>query len=137
VVAAGSQGLPRIRQAGVGANGIGVHGLDSARAHRSEEPTDDCRVQPLQDRPSRNAEFDEAYRRAGALLDVSHHCQRWEAARCVDEPEKQILLIEWNSAEGHLQGFRQSADFEPFRDATQPFFNEIEEMTHYRVTANG
>ncbi|HEX2434030.1 MAG TPA: antibiotic biosynthesis monooxygenase [Gaiellaceae bacterium] len=87
--------------------------------------------------PSRNAEFDDAYRRAGELLDASPHCQRPEAARCVDEPEKQIVRIEWDSAEGHLQGFRQSADFKPFLAATQPFFMDIEEMTHYEVTANG
>jgi hypothetical protein len=80
--------------------------------------------------PSRNGEFDDAYRRAGALLDASPHCQRWEAARCV-------VRIEWDSAEGHLQGFRQSADFKPFLEATQPFFNDIEEMTHYEVTAKG
>jgi hypothetical protein len=64
--------------------------------------------------PSRNDEFDEAYRRAGMLLDASPHCQRWEAARCVDEPEKQIVRIDSDSAEGHLQGFRQSADVKPF-----------------------
>jgi quinol monooxygenase YgiN len=87
--------------------------------------------------PSRNDEFDEAYRRAGALLDASPHCLRWEAARCVDKPEKQIVRIEWDSAEGHLQGFRQSADFKPFLEATRPFFNDIEEMTHYQVTAKG
>jgi heme-degrading monooxygenase HmoA len=87
--------------------------------------------------PSRKDEFDEAYRRAGALLDASPHCQGWEASRCVDEPEKQIVRIEWDSVEGHLQGFRQSADFNPFREATQPFFNDIEEMTHYQVTAGG
>jgi quinol monooxygenase YgiN len=87
--------------------------------------------------PSRNAEFDDAYRSAGALLDASPHCRHWEAARCVDEPGKQIVRIEWDSAEGHLQGFRQSADFKPFLDATQPFFNDIEEMTHYEVTAKG
>jgi heme-degrading monooxygenase HmoA len=86
---------------------------------------------------SRNDEFEDAYRRAGALLDASPHCQRWEAARCVDQPEKQIVRIEWDSAEGHLQGFRQSADFKPFLDATKPFFNDIEEMTHYEVTAKG
>jgi hypothetical protein len=63
--------------------------------------------------PSRNDEFDEAYRRAGMLLDASPHCQRWEAARCVDEPEKQIVRIDSDSAEGHLQGFRQSADVSP------------------------
>lgn len=87
--------------------------------------------------PSRVGEFDEAYRRAGALLDASPHCQRWEAARCVDEPEKEIVRIEWDSAEGHLQGFRQSADFKPFLEATQPFYKDIEEMTHYEVTGVG
>jgi hypothetical protein len=49
---------------------------------------------------SRNDEFDKAYQRAGALLDASPHCQRWEAARCADEPEKQIVRIDWDSAEG-------------------------------------
>jgi uncharacterized protein len=85
--------------------------------------------------PSRNGEFDEAYRRAGELLDALLHCQRWEVARCVDEPEKRIVRIEWDSAEGHLQGFRQSADFKPFLVATGPFYNDIEEITHYQVTA--
>jgi hypothetical protein len=36
--------------------------------------------------PSRTGEFDDAYRSAGALLDASPHCQRWEATRCVNEP---------------------------------------------------
>jgi heme-degrading monooxygenase HmoA len=83
---------------------------------------------------SRTGEFDEAYRRAGELLDASPHCHRWESTRCVDEPAKQIVRIEWDSIEGHLQGFRTSADFKPFLEATQPFFSDIEEMTHYQVT---
>jgi heme-degrading monooxygenase HmoA len=85
----------------------------------------------------RTDEFDQAYRRAGALLDASPHCQRWEASRCVDEPDKQIVRIEWDSADGHLQGFRKSADFKPFLDATGPFYNDIEEMKHYELTTTG
>jgi hemoglobin len=87
--------------------------------------------------PSRNEEFEAAYRRAGELVDASPNCQSWEAARCVDEPEKQIVRIEWDSPVGHLQGFRQSADFKPFLELTQPFYKDIEEMTHYQVTATG
>jgi quinol monooxygenase YgiN len=86
---------------------------------------------------SRTDEFDDAYRRAGALLDASPNCERWEISRCVDEPGKQIVRIEWDSVEGHLKGFRQSADFKPFVEATQRFFKDIEEMTHYEVTADG
>lgn len=87
--------------------------------------------------PGRTEEFVEAYRRGGELLDASPHCLRWEAARSVDDPEKQVVRIEWDSAEGHMQGFRQSANFKPFLDATGPFFQDIEEMTHYEVTAGG
>jgi hypothetical protein len=36
--------------------------------------------------PSRTGEFDDAYRRAGALLDASPHCQRWESARRSSKP---------------------------------------------------
>jgi quinol monooxygenase YgiN len=85
--------------------------------------------------PSRADEFKAAYTRAGELLDASPHCLRWEAARCVDDPHNHIVRIEWDSSEGHLQGFRQSADFKPFLEATGPFYNDIEEMTHYDVTS--
>ena len=83
--------------------------------------------------PGRKHEFDDAYRRAGALLDASPHCERWQVARCIDEPEKQIVRIEWDSVEGHLQGFRKSPDFGAFFEAVRPFFDDIEEMTHYDV----
>ena len=46
-----------------------------------------------------------------------------------------IVRIEWDSADGHVHGFRQSADFKAFLEATGPFYNDIEEMTHYQVTA--
>jgi quinol monooxygenase YgiN len=87
--------------------------------------------------PTRSDEFEDAYRRAGELLDASPHCLRWEAARCVDEPDKQIVRIEWDSADGHLRGFRRSPDFKPFLEATQPFYKDIEEMTHYQVKVRG
>jgi hypothetical protein len=53
--------------------------------------------------PSRKNESTRPTAAPGALLDASPHCQAWEAARCVDDPEKQIVRIEWDSAEGHLQ----------------------------------
>lgn len=87
--------------------------------------------------PSRKGEFEEAYRQAGTLLDASPHCQRWEAASSVDEPGRQIVRIEWDSPEGHFQGFRQSPDFKPFLEATGPFYKDIEEMTHYQVISGG
>ncbi len=46
-----------------------------------------------------------------------------------------IVRIEWDSAEGHLGGFRTSPQFRSFFDAVRPFFDDIEEMHHYDVKA--
>src|SRR5512133_2202535 len=78
--------------------------------------------------------FAEAYRQAAVALEASEHCQRYEVARCVEEPSQQIVRIEWDSEEGHLSGFRQSPEFRSFFDAVGPFVNDIEEMRHYNVT---
>ena len=81
--------------------------------------------------------FEEAYDRAGEILEQDSHCLAFEIARGVEEPEHFIVRIEWDSLEGHEQGFRRSPRFGDFFAAVRPFFSEIEEMKHYDVRATG
>ena len=84
--------------------------------------------------PTGQAEqFEDAYGQAGQVLDADPHCLRWEVARGVEEPEHFVVRIEWDSIEGHEQGFRGSARFGEFFAAVRPFFSAIEEMKHYQV----
>jgi quinol monooxygenase YgiN len=79
--------------------------------------------------------FEAAYEDAGSSLKASRHCQRYEVARCSEDPGAYTVRIEWDSAEGHLQGFRTSPEFGSFFAAVKPFVDRIEEMRHYDVTA--
>ena len=45
------------------------------------------------------------------------------------------MRIEWDSAEGHLAGFRTSHEFRTFFQAVRPFVGHIEEMHPYDVKA--
>lgn len=83
--------------------------------------------------PARAEEFEQAYRRAGTVLDADEHCLRWEMARGVEEPEHFVVRIEWDSLEGHERGFRGSARFREFFAEVKPFFSAIEEMKHYEL----
>ena len=78
--------------------------------------------------------FTSAYERAREALDASRHCLAYELSRCTEDPQCFILRIEWDSAEGHLQGFRRSPEFGPFLAAVRPFIEDIREMRHYEVT---
>ena len=78
--------------------------------------------------------FEQAYRRAAVVLEASEHCERYEVSRCSEDSTRHVVRIEWDSAEGHLSGFRKSPEFGAFFAAVQPFVNDIEEMRHYQVT---
>jgi heme-degrading monooxygenase HmoA len=77
------------------------------------------------------AAFEDAYRRAGVILGADGHCLGHEIARGVEHPDRYVVRIEWDSVEGHEQGFRKSPAFSDFYALVKPFFDEIEEMTHY------
>ena len=84
--------------------------------------------------PDQAGEFEAAYRAAGASLDASEYCLAYELSRGVEEPEHWILRIEWDSVEGHEQGFRRSDEFRPFLQAIRPYIGQIDEMKHYEAT---
>jgi len=79
--------------------------------------------------------FERDYARAAPVLDASEHCLAYELSRCLDEPHRYLLRIEWDSAQGHLQGFRGSLAFREFLAAIGGYIGAIEEMRHYAPTA--
>ena len=84
-------------------------------------------------------QFEEDYGKAAEYLDSSPHCLNYTLARSNKESNRYAMLIEWDSAEGHLAGFRKSSDFGKFFALVKPYFDMIEEMEHYekRKVAGG
>lgn len=81
--------------------------------------------------------FERAYEAAGRHLQESPCCLAYEVIHGVEEPDHYIVTIHWTSVEEHMNGFRKSAQFSPFFALVKAFYNNIEEMKHYEVTANG
>jgi len=82
------------------------------------------------------AQFEEAYEKAAAQLLASPHCLGYDVARCSEEPTSYIVRIHWDSAEGHIEGFRKSPEFGPFFALVKPFFPAIAEMRHYELVSD-
>ena len=78
--------------------------------------------------------FEAAYAKAGCYLEESSHCLGYQLTRCVEEPTRYILRIEWDSLDGHIDGFRRSPDFPKFFAPIRPYLASIEEMQHYEET---
>jgi heme-degrading monooxygenase HmoA len=83
----------------------------------------------------RHGEFERAWSSARSVLDQARECLAYEVAHGVEEPDNYVVRIEWTSLDDHEQGFRRSEAFGPFFAAVKPFFEQIDEMRHYQLTA--
>ena len=55
--------------------------------------------------------FERAYQQAESLLMNSKHCLGYKLLHGIEKPENWILLLYWDSVEGHEQGFRKEQGF--------------------------
>jgi quinol monooxygenase YgiN len=81
------------------------------------------------------AAFEESYQKAESILRGSEHCMGYRLLRGHEEPENWILLLEWDSVDGHEQGFRKAPAFKEFLTLVRPFIHAIQEMKHYQGQA--
>jgi len=76
--------------------------------------------------------FERDYTQAGEALKQSPHCLGFELLRSGKEPGLYLLTIFWDSAEGHLQGFRNSEPFRVFFGHIRAYLPNLLEMEHYQ-----
>jgi len=85
--------------------------------------------------PAAQAEhFEQAYHQTETILRASEHCLGYQLLHGIEEPENWVLLLFWDSVEGHEQGFRREKYFREFFNLVKPFLNQIQEMKHYQIS---
>jgi heme-degrading monooxygenase HmoA len=51
--------------------------------------------------------------------------------RCVEQPSRYLLLVEWDRLEDHTEGFRGSREYEMWRDLLHRFYDPFPAVEHY------
>ena len=84
--------------------------------------------------PGQNAAFEEAIQRG--LQTVIHEAkgfQGYKVNRGIENNERYILQINWDSLEDHTVGFRQSPAFAQWRAIVGPFFATAPVVEHFEL----
>jgi heme-degrading monooxygenase HmoA len=82
--------------------------------------------------PGQNAAFDEAIARG--VRNVIAHAkgfQGFKVNKGIENPERYILQIFWDSVDNHMVGFRQSEAFAQWRAIVGPYFASPPTMEHF------
>lgn len=88
-------------------------------------------VAKLNVRPGQNQAFEQAFAQAQAIIAsmpgyLSHSLQRR-----LEVQDQYLLLVEWRQLEDHTVGFRQSAQYQQWRQLLHHFYDPFPTVEHY------
>ena len=82
-------------------------------------------------KPGQADDFAKAFGLAGSLIRAAKGCRKAEMHRGIENPDSFILLVEWETLEDHMVGFRESPAFTEWRALLGPHFASPPAVEHY------
>ncbi|NOI57751.1 antibiotic biosynthesis monooxygenase family protein [Vibrio coralliilyticus] len=82
-------------------------------------------------KPDMEKDFEQNFAKAQTIISsmkgyVSHQLQR-----CIENPGRYILLVNWQTLEDHEIGFRQSAEYQEWKALLHHFYDPFPTVEHY------
>ena len=78
-----------------------------------------------------NQDFETALETAKGVISQSKGFQKITVKKCIEQANRYILLIEWDTLEDHTVGFRESDLFKEWRALIGPFFETPPFVQHF------
>ena len=75
--------------------------------------------------PDGTDEFEKAFAEASEIISSARGYLSHELQRCVEEPERYILLGRWDTLEDHTEGFRGSAAYGEWKRLLHRFYDPL------------
>lgn len=83
-------------------------------------------------RPGQEDAFEAAMRGARALIAATPGFETIEVRRCIEQPSRYLLLVNWQTLESHTVGFRQSDRYQEWRKRLHHFYDPFPVVEHYQ-----
>ena len=83
-------------------------------------------------RPGQERGFEAAFRQASGIICgmpgyVTHQLQR-----CMEKPNRYLLLVHWQTLEDHTVGFRASDHYQEWKKLLHHFYDPFPTVEHYQ-----
>ncbi len=78
-----------------------------------------------------NEAFESAFSKAQVYISCQKGYISHELQHCLEQPNRYILLVNWESLEDHTIGFRQSAEYQEWKQLLHYFYDPFPEVWHF------
>lgn len=76
-------------------------------------------------------EYEAAISQASSIISSMNGYLSHELHRCIEEEGKYLLLVKWETLEDHTIGFRQSAEYQEWRNLLHHFYDPFPTVEHF------
>jgi heme-degrading monooxygenase HmoA len=86
-------------------------------------------------KPGEEAAFEAAIGKARPLIAATPGFRSIAVRRCIETPNRYLLLVEWDTLEDHTIGFRQSERYQQWRALLHHFYDPFPKVEHFGADA--
>jgi len=84
-------------------------------------------------KPGTNKAFEDNLGKAQFVISQSSGYIGHQFQKCIEQDNRYLLLIRWQTLEDHTKGFRESDLFKEWRALIGPFFETPPHVQHYEL----
>lgn len=81
--------------------------------------------------------FEVAFAEAQAIIARARGYLGHRLQRCMERPNRYLLLVNWTSLEAHTDGFRGSDDYQAWKALLHHFYDPFPVVEHYQTLFGG
>ena len=82
-------------------------------------------------KPGEEPNFEAAFAEAKAIIASMPGFESLQLLRCVERPNRYLLLVEWTRLEDHTLGFRGSAEYGEWKRLLHHFYDPFPTVEHF------
>lgn len=88
-------------------------------------------------RPGTAEDFERAFAQARSIIAAQRGCRSVELRRCMERPDRYLLLVGWDTLADHTEGFRGGPDYPRWRELLHHFYDPFPTVEHFTEVALG
>jgi heme-degrading monooxygenase HmoA len=84
-------------------------------------------------KPGLEKSFESAFGRAQAIIAATPGYCSHQLQKCIENSSRYLLIVNWQTLEDHTVGFRQSAEYQQWKELLHHFYEPFPTVEHFSV----
>jgi heme-degrading monooxygenase HmoA len=84
-------------------------------------------------KPGNEGDFEDTFAEAKTLIASMPGFESLQLHRCMEEPNRYLLLVTWRALEDHTEGFRRSAEYMDWRRLLHHYYDPFPTVEHFSL----